>query len=34
MNIENFRAKHKLLKEYKYQWHPIDKGYNKLDRLH
>ena len=28
MNDEEFRVAHKLIKEYKYQWHPIDKGYN------
>jgi aldehyde:ferredoxin oxidoreductase len=27
-NIEEFRKAHKLIKEYTYQWHPIDKGYN------
>ncbi len=28
MNLEAIKAAHKLIKEYKYQWHPIDKGYN------
>jgi aldehyde:ferredoxin oxidoreductase len=28
VNIEEFRKAHKLIKEYKYEWHPIDKGYN------
>jgi len=28
MNVEEFKVAHKLIKEYKYQWHPIDKGYN------
>jgi len=28
MNIESFKAQFKLLKEYKYNWSPIDKGYN------
>jgi len=28
MNIENLKNNHRILKEYKYIWHPIDKGYN------
>ena len=28
MNLEEIKNKHKVLKEYKYTWHPIDKGYN------
>jgi aldehyde:ferredoxin oxidoreductase len=28
MNFEEFVATHKLLKTFKYQWAPIDKGYN------
>jgi len=28
MNLEEIKQAHKLLKEYKYEWHPIDKGYN------
>lgn len=28
MNLEEIKNAHKLLKEYKYEWHPIDKGYN------
>ncbi len=28
MNLEAIKEAHKLVKEYKYQWHPIDKGYN------
>jgi len=29
MNFEEFKQKHKLLKQYKYTWAPIDKGYNR-----
>ncbi|MCX6271590.1 MAG: aldehyde:ferredoxin oxidoreductase [Bacteroidetes bacterium] len=28
MSLENFQKTHKLLKQYKYSWAPIDKGYN------
>jgi len=28
MNIEEMKNAHKVLKEYKYQWAPIEKGYN------
>ena len=28
MNNSEFRQNAKLLKEFKYKWHPIDKGYN------
>ncbi len=28
MNFEEFKKTHKLLKQYKYTWAPIDKGYN------
>jgi aldehyde:ferredoxin oxidoreductase len=28
MNLEEIKNAHKLLKEYKYQWAPIEKGYN------
>lgn len=28
MNLEEIKKAHKLLKEYKYEWRPIDKGYN------
>lgn len=28
MNLTEIKQAHKLLKEYKYEWHPIDKGYN------
>jgi len=28
MNLEEIKKTHKLIKEYKYEWHPIDKGYN------
>ncbi len=28
MNFEEFRQKHKLITSYKYNWAPIDKGYN------
>jgi aldehyde:ferredoxin oxidoreductase len=28
MNIDEIKNAHKLLKEYKYEWKPIDKGYN------
>jgi len=29
MNFEEFKQTHKLLKQYKYSWSPIDKGYNR-----
>jgi len=29
MNFGDFKQKHKLLKQYKYNWFPIDKGYNR-----
>jgi len=29
MNFEEFKQKHLLLKQYKYTWAPIDKGYNR-----
>ena len=28
MKFEEFRQTHKLLKQYKYTWAPIEKGYN------
>lgn len=28
MNLENIKQAHTLLKEHKYKWHPIEKGYN------
>jgi aldehyde:ferredoxin oxidoreductase len=28
MNLEEIKKTHKLIKEYKYEWSPIDKGYN------
>lgn len=28
MNFEEFRRQHELIKSYKYNWAPIDKGYN------
>ncbi len=28
MNLEEIKKTHKLIKEYKYEWRPIDKGYN------
>lgn len=29
INIEELKTKHKLVKEWSYVWHPIDKGYNR-----
>ncbi|MDO9511011.1 MAG: aldehyde ferredoxin oxidoreductase C-terminal domain-containing protein [Bacteroidales bacterium] len=29
MNLEQFKKDHKLLKEFKYTWRPIEKGYNR-----
>ncbi len=29
MNFEEFKQKHLLLKQFKYKWAPIDKGYNR-----
>ena len=29
MNFEEFKQKHLLLKQFKYKWTPIDKGYNR-----
>ncbi|MHC1708646.1 MAG: aldehyde ferredoxin oxidoreductase family protein [Bacteroidales bacterium] len=28
MSLQNFQQSHKLIKQYKYNWAPIDKGYN------
>ena len=28
MNLETIKQAHTLLKEQKYEWHPIEKGYN------